>query len=65
VHARRAHTVSRRLRDVNFPEVKTFDQIEWAALKGPSRPNLNELATCHYIDSCELGRLPIVRRFRP
>lgn len=42
----RAHTVARRLREANFPKVKTFDQIEWSALKGVSRPKLNELATC-------------------
>ncbi len=53
VHARRAHTVARRLREAHFPEVKTFEQIEWDTLKGPSRPKLNELAACHYIDTTE------------
>ena len=53
VKARRAHTAARRLREAHFPEVKTFEQIEWAALKGPSRPKLNELATCQYLEQAE------------
>lgn len=53
IQTRRAHTIARRLREANFPDVKTFDQIEWSALKGLSRPKLNELAACDYIDQAE------------
>ena len=53
VHARRAHTAARRLREANFPEPKTFDHIEWSALKGPSRPKLNGLAARDYIEAAE------------
>jgi DNA replication protein DnaC len=53
IQTRRAHTIARRLREANFPDVKAFDQIEWSALKGLSRPKLNELAACDYIDQAD------------
>ena len=53
VQARRASTAARRLREAHFPDVKTFEHLDWSALKGPSRPKLNELATCQFIDDAE------------
>jgi DNA replication protein DnaC len=47
---RRERTAARLLREARFPDVKTFDQIDWDALKGISRPKLMELASCEYIE---------------
>ena len=38
VRSRREHTAARRLREARFPDVKTLDQLDWAALQGVSRP---------------------------
>src|SRR4029434_8620743 len=48
-HTRRDHTAVRRLREARFPELKTFDQLDWVALSGISKPKLQELASCEYI----------------
>ncbi|NIR28694.1 MAG: ATP-binding protein [Desulfuromonadales bacterium] len=53
VQARREHTAARRLREARFPEPKTFDTFDWNALEGISRPKLNELARCEYIERAE------------
>lgn len=53
VQARREHTAARRLREARFPEPKTFDTLEWNALEGISRPKLNELSSCEYIERAE------------
>jgi DNA replication protein DnaC len=50
---RRQSTARRLLREARFPEVKTFDQIDWAALQGVSRPKLLELSSCQYIGQAE------------
>jgi DNA replication protein DnaC len=47
--ARRDHTAARRLREAHFPELKTFEQLDWAALTGISKPKLQELASGAYI----------------
>lgn len=47
--ARRDHTAARRLREARFPDIKTFDQLDWSALTGISKPKLQELASCEYI----------------
>ena len=51
--ARHQGTAARRLKDAQFPDIKTFDQINWDALAGVSRVKLRELATCGYIDRGE------------
>lgn len=51
LHSRRDHTAARRLREARFPEIKTFEQLDWAALKGISKPKLSDLASCGYIDA--------------
>lgn len=53
IQSRRDHTAARRLKEARFPELKTFEQLDWNALSGISRPKLNELATCQYIDKHE------------
>ncbi len=50
VHGRREATAGRRIREARFPDVKTFDQIDWDALRGISRPQVMELASCAYVD---------------
>jgi len=37
---------------------KTFDQIEWTALKGVARPKLLELSSCKFIGRAENVILP-------
>jgi hypothetical protein len=41
------------LREARFPDVKTLDQIEWAALKGVARPKILELSSCDFIGRAE------------
>ena len=49
VMGRRDATATRRLREARFPDVKTFDQVDWKKLSGVSKPKLMELATCDYL----------------
>ena len=42
-------TARRLLREPRFPDVKTFDRLEWTELKGVSRPKLMQLASCNFI----------------
>jgi DNA replication protein DnaC len=44
-------TAARRVREAHFPEVKCFDQLDWDALSGVSRPKLRELASCAYVEA--------------
>ena len=50
---RHQSTARRLLREARFPDSKTFDQLDWAALKGVSRPKLMELASCEFIGRAE------------
>lgn len=50
---RRQSSARRLLREARFPDVKTLDQVEWAALKGVSRPKLLELASGEFIGRAE------------
>jgi len=51
--SRRDSTAARRIREAQFPDIKTFEQLDWDALAGVSRPKLRELATCAYLDKGE------------
>ena len=51
--ARREGSSQRRLRSAHFPDIKTMDQIDWAALTGVSKPKVNELCSCEYIANRE------------
>ena len=53
VRSRREHTAARRLREARFPDVKTLDQLDWAALPGVSRPKVLEWASCGYLEPGE------------
>jgi DNA replication protein DnaC len=53
IQSRRDHAAARRMKEAHFPEVKTFEQVDWAELKGMSRPKLSELMSCEYIDRHE------------
>ena len=53
ITSRQQSTAARRIKEAHFPEIKTFDQIEWDALQGISKPKLLELATCGYIEKAE------------
>jgi DNA replication protein DnaC len=50
---RHQSTARRVLREARFPDIKTFDQLDWTALKGVSRPKLMELASCDFIGRAE------------
>jgi DNA replication protein DnaC len=50
VAGRRDATATRRLREARFPDVKTFDQVNWKKLSGVSKPKLMELASCDYLE---------------
>lgn len=50
VLTRQDHTAARYLRQANFPDIKTLEQIDFTALKGVSRPRLLELASGQYIE---------------
>ena len=45
--------VARLLRQARFPDLKTFEQLDWEALRGVERPQLAQLATCAYIERAE------------
>jgi DNA replication protein DnaC len=50
---RRQSTARRLLREARFPDIKTLAQVDWAALKGVSRPKILELSSCQYIGQAE------------
>jgi len=50
---RQENTARRYLKQADFPDVKTLDQIEWDALSGISRPNVLELASCRFVEASE------------
>ena len=53
VLARRDSTVERLLRQARFPDLKTFEQLDWDALQGVERPQLAQLAACDYLETGE------------
>jgi DNA replication protein DnaC len=50
---RHQSTARRLLREARFPDSKNFDQLDWAVLKGVSRPKLMELASGEFIGRAE------------
>ena len=50
INQRRSGAVERRIKAARFPDTKTFEQLDWAALKGVSKPKLLELASCSYLE---------------
>ena len=53
VLSRRDGAVARLLRQARFPDIKTLDQLDWAALGGVARPQLAQLAACEYVERGE------------
>ena len=49
----RGRAVARLLRQARFPDIKTFEQLDWEALGGVERPQLAQLATCEYIERAD------------
>ena len=53
VLTRRDGAVARLLRQARFPDLKTFEQLDWEALGGVERPQLAQFATCEYIERAD------------
>lgn len=53
VHRRRDNTARARLREAQFPDGKTLEQLEWTALQGVSRTKVQALASGQFIDDAE------------
>lgn len=53
VHKRRDNTARARLREANFPDTKTLDQLDWNALQGVSRTKVQALSSGQFIDDAE------------
>jgi DNA replication protein DnaC len=53
LRSRERRTANRRLKEARFTELKTFDQIDWEALRGVSRQRILELSSCEYIQKAE------------
>ena len=53
VQSRDRRACERRLKEADFPEFKTLEQIDWQALSGVSRPKVLELSACDYLDRAE------------
>ena len=49
----RGRAVARLLRQARFPDIKTFEQLDWDARGGVERPQLAQLASCEYIERAE------------
>lgn len=53
LNARREGLIARRLKEAKFPEIKTLDQVDWNELQGVSRPAVQQLATCGFLQGGE------------
>jgi DNA replication protein DnaC len=53
LRTRQENAARRYLRLAGFPDLKTFEQIQWDALQGVSRPKLMELARCGFVEAAE------------
>lgn len=51
IRTRNDNAARRLLRQADFPDVKTFEQIDWNELHGLSRGKIMELASCQFIDN--------------
>jgi DNA replication protein DnaC len=48
ISGRQERAIATRVREARFPDIKTLDQIDWAALSGVSRTKILELAGCAF-----------------
>jgi DNA replication protein DnaC len=53
LRARQENAARRYLKMAGFPDLKTLEQIDWDALRGISRPKLQELASGRFIEKAE------------
>lgn len=53
VCTRSENTGARYLKQAGFPDIKTFDQLDWSALKGISRQKMAELSSCEFIQESQ------------
>ncbi len=53
LHNRQENAARRLMKQAGFPDQKTLEQIDWTALAGISRPKIQELASCAFVDACE------------
>lgn len=53
INNRQASAAATRLKQAQFPEIKTLDQIDWSALEGISKPKILELSSCEYIKKAQ------------
>lgn len=53
LRTRQDNAARRYLKLAGFPDLKTFEQIQWDALQGVSRPKLMELARCGFVEAAE------------
>lgn len=50
---RRQNTAQRRLQQARLPDIKTLDQLDWAALSGVSKTKVQALSTGQFIQDSE------------
>jgi len=53
VIARQQNVARRRISEAGFTDIKTLDQLDWAALHGVSKTKIQALATGQFIDDAE------------
>jgi DNA replication protein DnaC len=53
LRTRQDNAARRHLKQAQFPDLKTLEQIKWEALQGVSRPKLLELASCQFVAAAE------------
>lgn len=51
--AREDSVAQKRIREARFPDLKTLDMVDWDELTGVSRPVVQQLATCGFIEQGE------------
>jgi DNA replication protein DnaC len=50
LRSRHERVVAQRLKEARFPDLKTFEQLDWEALQGVPRATLHELSRGEWID---------------
>jgi DNA replication protein DnaC len=53
VAKRRQNCSRRRLREAQFPDIKTLDQLDWSAVRGVSKTKIQALSSGQFIDDAE------------
>lgn len=53
---RKEHTVNRRLKEAQFPDIKTLEQLDWGPLHGTSRQKIMELVTYEFLTKAQVQR---------